>query len=715
MTYEDDAEPEKRDNSNVDDGVPSATPQPDYMEAARHLSLLDPNASAFTFQLIPKAKGDAAPIFNGSLDALCAELFDANERGDGVYVTVNETDLKGRRRENMRRIRAVWVDHDAPGVPLATFPLEPSFVVNTSANKFQCYWLVDGLSFEQHRAVMRRMVADYGSDRNAADVPRVLRLAGSLHTKGAPFLVRITAESGARYTPEEIIAAFPPVEAAPVERVARVGTASAVSALECARIGEALAPVAALEYGDWLSVGMALYHRFDGDGAGCQLWDDWSATAPNYDADVIDDKWNTFRAEPGQTPVTIGTLYDLAAASGWQGVPWQVQEALGDPAAGMGGYESMGGTPPASPGVASPARRTRLKFPSEISLDGILARERTALVKGMLYPRQLGVLYGDPKAGKTFAALDLGWHIALGRTWHGNEVKQAPVLYVSLEGNDGFEKRQVAALKAHGDPGKFFARCIAPVSLVRAETGAAGVGEVVATANELSESAGTAVRLIVVDTLARAMAGDDENSTDGMMAFVEHRLAAIQAQTGAMVLIVHHTNKEGGMRGSIALFGALDVLFRVDLSSDKNKPGVRTLALESGKDVEARTILDYRLVDVEIGSNDDGTPIKSAIVSPIKAVRTPALRADMDVVLAVLTERDKAPSAQTSGSQNLSAYVAARLIERSPAFYPDNAAKGAAIEAINALAVDGEIERFEEKGPRWRRRRPKEIYPPMPT
>ncbi|MCS5565424.1 MAG: phage/plasmid primase, P4 family, partial [Methylococcales bacterium] len=68
---------------------------------------------------------------------------------------------------------------------------------------------------EQHQSVMDRMVADYGSDPNAKDLCRVLRLPGFYHQKGTPHLVRIVQDSGTeRYSAEQLIAAFPPVSEA---------------------------------------------------------------------------------------------------------------------------------------------------------------------------------------------------------------------------------------------------------------------------------------------------------------------------------------------------------------------------------------------------------------------------------------------------------------------------------------------------------------------
>jgi hypothetical protein len=71
-------------------------------------------------------------------------------------------------------VRAVWVEADT-GLP-AHLPLPPSLTVETSPGKFQLLWRVEGLSFEQFDSITGRLVKDFGSDPNAADRSRVLRL-----------------------------------------------------------------------------------------------------------------------------------------------------------------------------------------------------------------------------------------------------------------------------------------------------------------------------------------------------------------------------------------------------------------------------------------------------------------------------------------------------------------------------------------------------------
>jgi putative DNA primase/helicase len=189
---------------------------PDLSQAKQFLHRLDPNCTKFCFQTFDDSKRKdrlLARVLHGELDNLAQNLTDLNAQGAGVFITVNPTDGQARKRENITGIRAAWQEDD-DGFS-GQFPLEPHLVVESSPGKFHRYWLVDGMSFEQHQTVMDRMVASFASDRNARDLSRVMRLPGFHHQKGTPHLVGIVQDSGAaRYSAEQVIAAFPPVSEA---------------------------------------------------------------------------------------------------------------------------------------------------------------------------------------------------------------------------------------------------------------------------------------------------------------------------------------------------------------------------------------------------------------------------------------------------------------------------------------------------------------------
>jgi len=291
-------------------------------ESAEFLALLDESAERWTFQTFDDDKKRKDPslarVINGTLEDAAEELMALSRRGAGVFVTVNETDGQGRKIGNIRRIRSVWHEDDE-GVP-RTFPIAPSILVASSAGKVHRYFLVeDDMTTCQFRGVMTTLVEDYGSDPNAKDLARVMRLPGFPNQKpeyAAPFMVRML-DSGPTYTAAEIVAAFP-------ERVRPVAGATPLPAgeqrLTDQRIQEirgALSFVRPDSRDTWLEVGMALQATGAGDQA-FGLWDEWSrlTDARNYDPEDQRRVWHSFGRYEGQQ-IGLGKLFALAKAGGW--------------------------------------------------------------------------------------------------------------------------------------------------------------------------------------------------------------------------------------------------------------------------------------------------------------------------------------------------------------------------------------------------------------
>ena len=291
----------------------TSTPTRDREAARRFLRLLDPAARAFTFQTFhDRQKGLEIDSKLARSTSNRVEVLQLYESGAGVYVTVNETDLTGRKNENIKRIRAVWQEDD-DGYD-GELPLAPSLVVESSPGKFHRYWFTDDWAAdEQGRAdfanVMERMVKSYGCDNNAKDLSRVLRVPGFLHRKDPtqPHMVRIVEDSGRRYTREQVLQAFPPVER---EQTRRNEWRAADSDKE--RIADALRAVPADDRDVWLQIGMALNDELGNSGR--SLWDNWSATCQEKYKDRDQERtWRSFR----RNGIGIGTLFYHAQRHGW--------------------------------------------------------------------------------------------------------------------------------------------------------------------------------------------------------------------------------------------------------------------------------------------------------------------------------------------------------------------------------------------------------------
>ena len=157
-------------------------------EAYEFLRILDPFATQFTFQTFADRKEEATiPLcrtMHGSLSEVASDLSRLNDEGACIAVTINETDFRGRRENNIKRIRAFFIDLDgAPLKKVEEFPLKPHMIVNSSPNRWHCYWLVNDCPKDKFRDFQKKLIMHFNSDQSVKDIPRVMRLPGYYHCK----------------------------------------------------------------------------------------------------------------------------------------------------------------------------------------------------------------------------------------------------------------------------------------------------------------------------------------------------------------------------------------------------------------------------------------------------------------------------------------------------------------------------------------------------
>jgi hypothetical protein len=250
---------------------------------------------------------------------------------------------------------------------------------------------------------------------------------------------------------------------------------------------------------------------------------------------------------------------------------------------------------------------------------------RPYLVKGMLNRASHAVLYGAPGEGKTFVALDLAYHVAAGREWMGHRVRQGAALYLAFEGVGGLRDRGAALVRHYGNADVPLYVHAADMNL-RDKAGRQELGAIIATLPEKPA-------LIVIDTLARALKGGDENSAQDMGA-MNDAVGALIASTGACVLLIHHSgkNKANGARGSSALLGAIDTEIQVD---------ARAITATKQRDVEMGDPIGFRLHSIMLGVDEDGDEVLSCVIMPAAAPvdsRAGKLRGTMRLAWEALVE-----------------------------------------------------------------------------
>jgi hypothetical protein len=111
-----------------------------------------------------------------------------------------------RTKESVREIRHVYLDLDEDAARSlreirtdGATPI-PNFVLDTSPEKNQVVWRVDGLDREHAESLLRSLAVQFRGDIAATDISRVLRMPGFANRKyNEDFLVRAVQETDAIY------------------------------------------------------------------------------------------------------------------------------------------------------------------------------------------------------------------------------------------------------------------------------------------------------------------------------------------------------------------------------------------------------------------------------------------------------------------------------------------------------------------------------------
>jgi hypothetical protein len=152
-----------------------------------------------TVQRIATAETIAAPQFQRWLRS-------ENAAGADIFVGMNpiKNGANSRTKENIREIRHLYLDLDTGGqnaldeIRNSLDVPTPNFILDTSPDKHQVVWRVEGLAIEEAESMLRAMASQFGGDPAVTDSTRVLRLPGFANRKyDAEFIVQAHHESDA--------------------------------------------------------------------------------------------------------------------------------------------------------------------------------------------------------------------------------------------------------------------------------------------------------------------------------------------------------------------------------------------------------------------------------------------------------------------------------------------------------------------------------------
>jgi len=183
------------------------------------------------------------------------------------------------------------------------------------------------------------------------------------------------------------------------------------------------------------------------------------------------------------------------------------------------------------------------------------------LIKDVVEKESLMCIFGAPKSGKSFIAIDMAASIAGAKSFYGNEAFGQPVMYVCGEGQRGV-KRRLAAI----DQDKYKKLAGIPLYLSDKAFRINDTNDFDALEEEIKEiilEAGD-LGMIVIDTFQRNFSGN-ENSAEDVGNFI-NKLDMLISKYKCCVCLVHHTGHGNASRGrgSSVMGASLDYEFKVE-------------------------------------------------------------------------------------------------------------------------------------------------------
>lgn len=217
------------------------------------------------------------------------------------------------------------------------------------------------------------------------------------------------------------------------------------------------------------------------------------------------------------------------------------------------------------------------------SLDQLLAfPDPEWLIPGLIPKAAIVGLVGPPGVGKSMLALDWALCVATGTPWLGHPVDRQFVLYVAAEGHSGLKIRADAWLRHHD-----IAPYDASFGLTKGRmTLNTGSEDHQALFDRVEDELRVQPGLVVIDTMARVIGGD-ENGNTAMDAFLAEAERWVSVY-GATVLVVHHPNASGAReRGHSSFRGTVGALyFLTEVPKQKGPLKLLKLACEKQRDAK---------------------------------------------------------------------------------------------------------------------------------
>jgi len=356
----------------------------------------------------------------------------------------------------------------------------------------------------------------------------------------------------------------------------------------------------------WVSVGMGLKT----EGMPFELFDKWSSTGHNYpkgETAEVYKRWNSFNS----AGTTFGTVVHLAKQGGWKPKSGGKETSkIFD----LGSRAKVDEDVDAGVGEEKEEKEEVDLIEYTMAKDIKPALDTNDLIRKLMGEGQFSVVYGESNCGKTFFITDIAFHIATGREYRGRRVEQGGVIYVALEGGYGLKNR-IVAYREHNlmlDKDMPLAVITTQIDFLDSD---GNIGAFINTIDKVADEIEGGVKLVVIDTLARAIAGGDENSGEHMGVLVKHA-DLIREATGAHICFVHHSGKNRalGARGHSSLRAAVDT--ELEISRDEGSDH-SVIKVVKQREMEMDDDMHFRIKPVKLGVNKYEEDVVSCVVEHI--------------------------------------------------------------------------------------------------
>ncbi len=337
------------------------------------------------------------------------------------------------------------------------------------------------------------------------------------------------------------------------------------------------------DYNDWLHVGMAIHHGTGGADSGLDLWDEWSSVGTKYRGrkDLVP-HWRSFHG----SGITVEYLMMQQTAD-----PSVFDEVTEDP---------------------EEEEKRRKQFEPVHVAEWVSRPPPKWLIRDVLPEGDLAMIFGPSGSGKSFFAMDIAMAVASGYDWRDNVTMNGPVFWIAAEAAGSVRNRALAYAK--------FNNIKLPESdlWIVGDTPALGDVKHVRTLGE--HAARLKPRMVVVDTLAAASGGANENSGEDM-ATILAACRALHKISGGLVLLIHHSgkDKDRGSRGWSGIKAAMET----EIEVEELPTGERRAGITKQRDGEAGVDYPFRLVPITLDPFEN-EPQSSCAVESTEAVHVGA-------------------------------------------------------------------------------------------